>query len=952
MLSSSLLDGVRPTGFPLRAVLMALLAQHDDWLVRDDDFWCHVSPRAYPQRLQGWKLHVSATWLSAPMVLHQAARILIDHGCAFKFASTIDNVRQLTNKNSDRAQAGKFITAYPRDDDHLRTLAPLLDEATAGLPGPAILSDRPYRPGSLVHYRYGAFTGVPVLTNEGSLEHRLEAPDGSLVKDVREPWFSPPPWATLPFDPPDRRSGSAPARPATGGTPAATASQAPAPQPDAPQEGGPQAAASQAGRTRTVLLAGRFAVEKAISHSARGGVYRALDRETGQRVVIKQARPHITGLDYRGDARDDLRHEAKMLELLDGLAPKPVKLFEDGPYLFLAVEELEGKPLSTWMSDQIAAADGHADPDRPEGLSVEDALRVAAQLADLVDAVHDRGVVFRDLSLNNVFVTTDGQLRLVDAELAARPGTWVTYAHTPGFGAPEVVNSKRMVGPAPGREADHFALGAILCHLVVGTGPTLPDEPGPDGSPPRTSTERIGTLLRYAGAGKPAARRLAPAILGLTTDDPARRWDTARLRAWLAAPASEDDSEASEKWVSALEPEKRRHLLDDTLSYLVDKLSHGSERLVPTSQYGANSDPLNVQHGAAGVLAVLVRAAAVTGDERLRDTVAKVARWVDRRHRSLSPLLPGLYYGRAGTAWALYEAGEFLEDPGLVTHAVELVRALPVRWPNPDVTHGAAGSGLAHLHLWYATKESDLLDRALVAADSLVEATLRTTDGHVYWQVDPTFDSTLAGMTYYGFAHGVAGVGAFLLAAAEASGRDDLRAAAVEAGESLVAATVRRGGITYWPNDVSGPSESDLRYHWCSGASGVGTFLWRLGQATGDERYLSLAREAAVTVRHGRWFSGIAACHGLAGNGEFLLDLAADGDGPYREWAGELAACLYAKHVRRSGRMVPTDGPEVNLDYGGGLAGVVGFLLRLEHGGPRWWMVDRSPIDPVGATTP
>lgn len=922
--------------FPLRALVTTLLAQRHDWLVRDDDFWCQVSPRSYPQRVQGWKLHVSATWLSAPMVLYHAARILIAHGCAFKFASTINHVRQLTNKNSDRAQAGKFITAYPRDDDHLRALVPLLDEATAGMPGPAILSDRPYRPGSLVHYRYGAFTGMPVLTNEGSLEAWLEAPDGTPVKDAREPWFSPPPWATLPFESPDRPAVATPSAPATGTPPADARS---------------QTAAAPADGSRAVLLAGRFAVEKAISHSARGGVYRAVDRQTGQRVVIKQARPHIVGLNYSRDARDDLRHEAKMLELLEGLAPQPVKLFEDGPYLFLAAEELDGKPLATWLSDQIAAVGDETGPDSPDGPPVDEALQLASRLADLVDAVHDRGVVFRDLSLNNVFVTSEGELRLVDAELAARPGTWVSYAHTPGFGAPEVINSKRWAGPAPGREADHFALGAILCHLAVGTGPTQPDEPGPDGAPPRTSTERIDTLLRYAGARNPAARRLAPAIRGLTADDPAHRWDTARLREWRAE-QTPDSAEETGTWRSVLEPEARRRLLDDTLSYLVDTLRPASDRMVPTSQFGAASDPLNVQHGAGGVLAVLVRAAAVTEDARVRGAVARVARWVDRRYRSVSPLLPGLYYGRAGTAWALYEAGEFLEDPGLVAHALDLVRALPVRWPNPDVTHGSAGSGLAHLHLWYATKEPDLLDRALVTADSLVESTLRTADGHVYWRVDPTFNSTLAGMTYYGFAHGVAGIGAFLLAAAEASGRDDLHAAAVEAGESLVAATVRRGGITYWPNDVSGPSESDLRYHWCSGASGVGTFLWRLGRATGDERYLGLAHEAAATVRQGRWFSGVAACHGLAGNGEYLLDLAADGDGPYREWAEEIAACLYAKHVRRGGRAIPADGSEVNLDYAGGLAGVVGFLLRLEYGGPRWWMVDRSPTDPVGARTP
>ncbi|MGW2221707.1 class III lanthionine synthetase LanKC N-terminal domain-containing protein [Nonomuraea sp. NPDC001684] len=43
------------------------------------------------------------------------------------------------------------------DDEQFRRLAAELDRVTSGLPGPVILSDRPVRPGSLVHYRYGVF---------------------------------------------------------------------------------------------------------------------------------------------------------------------------------------------------------------------------------------------------------------------------------------------------------------------------------------------------------------------------------------------------------------------------------------------------------------------------------------------------------------------------------------------------------------------------------------------------------------------------------------------------------------------------------------------------------------------------------------------------------------------------------------------------------------------------
>ncbi|ATB28692.1 protein kinase domain-containing protein [Melittangium boletus] len=403
----------------LDRIVEALLRQRGahGWRVHPEGPWRHVTPPSAVSREQGWKLHVSATPLSAPAVLERCATVLITSDCAFKFAATLEHVEALTSTRCDRAQGGKFITVYPRDDDSLRVLAERLHAATLGLSGPGILSDRRYQPNSLVHYRFGAFSGVRTLTADGVYESRLRAPDGTLVRDARQAWFAPPAWATPPFDEP--------------GTPLA---------------GAPQA----------VLLQDRFIVRGAIRHSNRGGVYRATDQASGAEVIVKQARPH-TGAELTGeDARDALRHEAEMLDVLTGLGPEPLALFEQGGDLFLAETLVAGQVLRDWVADRLFMHPGEV-----AALDLETALEMAQRLTELLSAIHEHGLVCRDFNPNNVIVTQDRQLRLVDPELVARPGTRVYRYYTPGYAAPEQLRAPK-VGPCPGQQVDLFSLGATL----------------------------------------------------------------------------------------------------------------------------------------------------------------------------------------------------------------------------------------------------------------------------------------------------------------------------------------------------------------------------------------------------------------------------------------------------------------------------------------------------------
>ncbi len=286
-------------------------------------------------------------------------------------------------------------------------------------------------------------------------------------------------------------------------------------------------------------------------------------------------------------------------------------------------------------------------------------------------------------------------------------------------------------------------------------------------------------------------------------------------------------------------------------------------------------------------------------------------------------MLPGLHFGRSGTAWALFDAGRLLDDQRLIDCAAELMLRLALRGPSCDVTHGLAGAGLTHLHF------GDLVVADQIAAE-LVRVAQR--EGQTLaWPIPASVSASAAGARHLGFAHGIAGIATFLLAAGRATGESCYLKLAGEAAEILVAEAIMDDGAAYWPA-VSGARR---RTHWCSGSSGVGTFLLRMWQHTEDPRFARLVAQSAEAVYRSRAQSGISQCHGLAGDAEFLLDLAdVTGLERYRGWARELATAIYA---------CPPEEPGVVADYGVGLAGVLAFLVRLLHGGPRLWLPDLSP---------
>ncbi|MFG3296035.1 class IV lanthionine synthetase LanL [Streptomyces sp. NPDC048179] len=967
------------------------------WTTDAHEMWCLLVHQSGMQRRQGWKLHVSATSASAPEVLEKALEVLLREDSGFKFVRSLEQVSALNSRATPRGSSGKFITVYPSSDEAAARLALELHKATLGLAGPRILSDQPYAPNSLVHYRYGAFVGRRRLSDQGLLVWFIEDPDGNPVEDRRTGQYSPPSWAVSPF-------------------PAAV----PSPPRQKKPAGGP------------VLLGGRFSVREAIRHTNKGGVYRGTDVTTGAPVVIKEARPHVEGDASGSDVRDWLRAEAATLEKLKGtgLAPEPLAMFETGGHLFLAQEEVPGVPLRNWVAERFRDVGGER--------YRADALAQAGRLVELVAAAHARGCVLRDFTPGNVMVRPDGELRLIDLELAVLEddAPLPTRVGTPGFSAPE-----RLTDAPVSRTADYYSLGATVCFVLAGKVPNLlPEQPAG-----RPDEQRFADWLAACDETLRLPPGLPDMLLGLMKDAPNERWDPTRARAALhpanparppgqpaegrarrgqpaeepthpaevparpgqpaAGPRQPDtgpgDSVAGRRssasglrnsdagpgdsvvgpgssasglrnsdvghggsgvgpGSSAAEPRSSdtgpgssaagptrtegpgavtRVAVAGMVDHLVDSMTPGDgRRLWPVSTLAGETDPCTVQQGAAGVLAVLTRYFELTGDPRLPEAISTAGHWIVDRTDTHS-IRPGLHFGGRGIAWALYDAGRAVEDRTLTDHALALALAPLEPTPSHDITHGCAGSGLAAAHLWHRTRDPRLAELVVDAADRLAAAAQPEPSG-VSWPVPAEAVSEEAGKRYLGFAHGSAGIGSFLLTAAAVSGRPEHLELALAAGEHLVAHAVPVGHTAQWPAQASDPPTAP---YWCHGSAGIGSFLVRLWQRTGDKRFGELARGAAHAVVERASRAAVAQCHGLAGNGDFLLDMAeATGDPAYRAMAEDLARLIVAERAHRDSHVVfPNEYGDVSTSWSDGSAGILAFLLRTRHTDSRHWSVQQ-----------
>ncbi|HEY7035495.1 MAG TPA: class IV lanthionine synthetase LanL [Thermomicrobiales bacterium] len=845
--------------------------------------WLRVQHPSAHVPEQGWKLHVSATLLSAEETLRRTLPVLLAEPLAFKVAATPGALNALNNGTGALSQIGKFITVYPRDDDQAVRLGVALDEATRGLPGPAIPSDRALRAGSVVHYRYGGFGGLTVQRRNGEIVPALRTPNGELVPDVRRAVYQSPEWAVDPF------------------LAANVADERTAPPP---------------------LIGGRYLLMAPLHRSARGSVYLAVDLDQPRRCVLKQATANSL-IDRTGhDARDRLHHEAAVLRRLapDPRFPASYGLIEQGDDVYLAMEDVAGETL-----------EGHILRLARRGCTLP-AARVVAwgrELAAMLGTIHDAGLVYRDLKSTNVIATPEGRLRLVDFELSAERGG----AIAPGTGTRGYLSPQQDAGAPPAVTDDVYGLGALLVYMATGAEPSQAPRP-------------FALLDRPLRLVNPAISPALASVVArcLDPDPPARFPDMAAVDAALAAvepyasvvaPAYGGESVASPE----TEHEARRRSRDlarrlgDTLCTVAEPAPVG-RGLTWVSRHpltaGMRARDLNT--GAAGTLLALAEIVADLDIATHREVLRAGVDWLADAPRPGAEPLPGLYVGEAGVGAALLRAGQVLREPAPIESAVARGRSIATMpFESPDLFDGTAGRLRFHLLLWDETSESEHLAHALTAGEALCASAEDAGDGGVCWTIPSGFGG-LSGLRYLGYAHGAAGIADALLDLFDATGDERFLEPARGAGRWLARQAISAlddGSGLNWPSTEG--DESAVAY-WCHGAAGIGRFFLHAAALDLLPEADEIATRALRTVARGTRWVAPPPCHGLTGGIELLLDAyQASGDPAHLTEARSLARLLEAFALEQDGLLVwPAESPvRITPDYMVGYAGVAATLLRL-----------------------
>ena len=376
---------------------------------------------------QGWKLHLSATILSAGRLLRRAGPLLVARGVPFKGPSDLGFLDQLNAGLGGFSQVGKCLTVYCRDTEEAVALAEALDAVTRGIPHPDVPFDLPYRQGSCVYYRYGAFDDRTMAAKRGRRVGAIVEPDGRVVPDRREPGFAVPAWMADPFAVP-------------GADPPGIA--------DSP-------------------LAVDYRAFDVLQQRGKGGVYRALDLTVApaRLCVIKEGLRHGETDPEGRDGRWRVRHEGRVLRALRRAGievPAVIAEFDVGGGRYLVLEHVEGDTLAV-----VAGPDKTMAPAR--------CAELVTGLQRLIADIHAAGWAWRDCKPENIVVTAGGDLRPIDFEGACRlDGPAAAPWSTPRYRAPL---------PSPGTpfdpvHEDLHALEVITAEMHAAAGLTpAPGDP-------------------------------------------------------------------------------------------------------------------------------------------------------------------------------------------------------------------------------------------------------------------------------------------------------------------------------------------------------------------------------------------------------------------------------------------------------------------------------------------
>lgn len=274
------------------------------------------------------------------------------------------------------------------------------------------------------------------------------------------------------------------------------------------------------------VLSNTYEIGELIGWGGMGQVYAAVDRRLGREVAIKVCRP---GIDPAC-----LHSEAAALATFDH--PGIVRVYAlcmDRGIDYLVMERLRGVSLYDFLSQRTAQ----------HGLSIGETINIGIRVAEILSVLHRARFVHRDIKPDNIILTEDQRVVLLDFSVAIRRELAVAdrrLVGSPPYMAPEALAI--CVADGQAHLLDIYALGIILFELVTGGRPY--------------NQEDKGELLRAKWA------RPVPHLHHYTADVPRRLDRLVRLMMDPEPQHRPQPSEAVSTWLQAIR--RRLHSVECT----------------------------------------------------------------------------------------------------------------------------------------------------------------------------------------------------------------------------------------------------------------------------------------------------------------------------------------------------------------------------------------------------
>ncbi|KAI0291980.1 hypothetical protein BC826DRAFT_1020696 [Russula brevipes] len=248
-----------------------------------------------------------------------------------------------------------------------------------------------------------------------------------------------------------------------------------------------------------IKVVGNYTLSKVIGEGAYGKVRLGTHRLTSTRVAIKQIPKALSATLTREIHHHRQLHHPHITQLYEVIATENS--------IWLVTELCSGGELFDYLAEKGR-------------VSEEETRHVFGQICLAVNYLHEKGIVHRDLKLENVLLDERCRIKLGDFGFTREfdRGTYLeTYCGTTGYAAPEMLQGRKYLGP----EVDVWSLGVILYCLLTGVLPFDDDDESVMRAmvikgvfeDPEWLSDDIRDLIRKILQKDPARRLTIPQIL-------------------------------------------------------------------------------------------------------------------------------------------------------------------------------------------------------------------------------------------------------------------------------------------------------------------------------------------------------------------------------------------------------------------------------------------------------